>query len=433
VLAQTFNWPAGESGGELLLPYGRGAIEVDLPEPNVEAILTPSERPEVADDRAEIARCLNEPISAPPLRELVKPGSKVTIVASDITRPCPSSKVLPPLLSELRDAGVGREDVTILLATGTHRGHSAEERVELLGPEIVREYRVIDHDCNDRSSLQYVGTTRRGTEVRLNRRYLEADVKIAIANVELHYFAGYSGGPKSIIPGIAAFETINRCHSMMVEPKATSGAAEGNPVFEDILEGVSMAPPDLIVNVVLNQGKGMVGIFCGHFLEAHRKARALVDAMYKVRLGRRADAVIVSAGGFPKDINLYQAEKAMENAQRAVREGGAMLLIAECPDGFGHETFRRWVFEARDPEEVIARLGKGFIIGGHKAFATMRILKHCDVYLKSSIEPGEVRRAMLKPVEPGEFVGEVLRRYGAKASFVVMPYGGSTLPVVQDP
>ncbi len=415
----------------MLLRYGRGAVDLDIPEGNLKAILTPKERGELPDYEGEINRCLKEPIGAEPLRNMVKPGAKVTIVTSDVTRPCPSAKLLPPMLRELEGSGVRREDVTILLGTGTHRAHSAQEKAQLLGREVVEKYRVVDHDCKREESLQFVGTTKVGTRVYFNKLYLEAELKIAVANVELHYFAGYSGGPKSVLPGVAGFETVSHCHSMMVDPKATSGVVEGNPVYEDIVEGVGMAPPDFIVNVVLNQDKGIVGVFAGHYLEAHRKARALVDEMYKVRLEERADVVVVSAGGFPKDINLYQAEKAMENAYRAVREGGAMLLVAECAEGFGHDTFKKWVFEARRPEDVIERLKKGFVLGGHKAYATMRVVEHCNAYLKSSIPPDEVKHALLNPIdEPARFIKEAVQRYGEGFSAIVMPFGGSTLPVI---
>lgn len=402
-----------------------------VPEGNVEGVLTPSERRGLEDVRREVASSLENPIGSQPLKRLIEKDDRVVIVTSDVTRPCPSHILLPPVLSVLKEAGVPRENITILLSTGTHRRQRPEEHASLLGKAVIENYRVVDHDCKDESSLEYVCKTSRGTEVRLNRNYLDADVRIAMANVEMHYFAGYSGGGKAVLPGVAAFETVNQCHSMMTDPRATSGAANGNPVFEDIREGVSKVAPTFIINVVVNENKEVVGVFSGDWIQAHEKAIVLVDSMYKVPIKRKVDVALVSAGGYPKDINLYQAHKAMENAERAVRDGGAIILLAECPEGFGQETFKQWVYEARTPDDVIDRLKKGFVLGGHKAYAVMRVVKRVGVYLKSEMKAEDVKRAMLMPIDSAEdALEEARRRFGDDFRVLVMPYGGSTLPIL---
>ncbi len=354
-------------------------------------------------------------------------------MVSDITRPCPSHKILPHVIDELNGAGVGDVDMTIFFANGMHRKQTAEDMNKLIGPGILGR-KVVNHDSKDKANLEYVGRTRRGTDVSINKRALDCDFKIGIANVDIHYFAGYSGGGKSLLPGVSSFDTIQQNHSMMTLPRAEPGVVEGNPVRDDIEEGARIAGMDYILNVVLNEDKGIVQAVAGDF-KAHRAAVKTNDLMYKVPIDRRADIVIASAGGFPKDINLYKSQKALDNALYAVKDGGTIILLAECPEGLGDETFEEWIMEASCPDDIIERLREGFALGGHKAFAIARLAKRARIVAVSG--PG-LRRMISEDLggkgllESASSIEEALRAaldaHGSDASIILMPYAGSTLP-----
>jgi nickel-dependent lactate racemase len=416
------------------LKYGKGALEVEIPEGNLISTLKPNDLP--ADREVEEVRgALENPLGHKRLRDLVGRGMKVALLVSDITRPCPSHKVLPHVIDELRMAGIEDGDMTIFFANGMHRAQTIEDMNKLVGPAILGRIRAVNHDSKDEANLEYVGRTRRGTEVSVNKEVLDHDFIIGIANIDIHYFAGYSGGAKSLLPGVSSFETIRQNHSMMTLHRAEPGVVDGNPVREDIEEGARMAGMDYIVNVVLNEGKGIVQAVAGDFVEAHRAAIRTNDLMYKVPIERRADIVIASAGGFPKDINLYQAQKALDNASYAVRDGGTIILLAECPEGLGDEVFEEWMMEASCPDDIIERLKAGFALGGHKAFAIARLAKRARILVVSGPELRGVLEEDLSGkglMEPAETVDEALKRaldsHGRDASIILMPYAGSTLP-----
>ncbi|MEM2082495.1 MAG: nickel-dependent lactate racemase [Candidatus Bathyarchaeia archaeon] len=416
------------------LKYGKGDLEVEIPEGNLLSILKPSELP-AKSEAEEIRGALERPIGHGRLRDLVRRGMKVALLVSDITRPCPSHKILPHVIDELNGAGVGDGDITIFFANGMHRKQTTEDMNKLVGPGILGRIRAVNHDSKDKANLEYVGRTRRGTDVSINKQVLDCDFTIGIANVDIHYFAGYSGGGKSLLPGVSSFETIQQNHSMMTLPRAEPGVVDGNPVREDIEEGARIAGMDYMVNVVLNEDKGIVQAVAGDFVEAHRAAVKTNDLMYKVPIGRRADIVIASAGGFPKDINLYQAQKALDNALYAVKDGGTIILLAECPEGLGDETFEEWMMEASCPDDIIERLKGGFALGGHKAFAIARLAKRARIVAVSG--PG-LQRIISEALEGkglmesantvDDALRAALKAHGSDASIIIMPYAGSTLP-----
>jgi len=367
---------------EISLRFGQGEVQANLPH-SVRRVDRLETRRQSLDP---VSLALAAPIGSPPLRQLVKPGQKVAIVTSDITRPCPSWLLLPPLLDELNQAGVQDDDVLVVFALGTHRRHTAEEQVRLLGPDVARRVAWMDSDPDD---VITVGTTSRGTVIEAFRPVVEADFRIAVGHVEPHYFAGYSGGAKALVPGVCSLTTIRQNHALMVSPAATTCQLDGNPVRDDIEEGAALIGLDFILNVVLDRDHQIVAAAAGHPQEAHRYACRVVDYLNAVTIESPADIVVVSAGGYPKDLNLYQAQKALDNAAAAVRPGGVIVWVAECSEGLGNAIFEEWLIGSQ-PDEILSRLQRQFVLGGHKAGALARVLKKAQVILVSSLPSGLV-------------------------------------------
>ncbi|MGB9867883.1 MAG: nickel-dependent lactate racemase [Bacillota bacterium] len=422
--------------GELMalhfrLPYGGGQYqEVSIEETQFAGLLKHTQAGQPLN-QAELRYALEKPTGSSPLTSLVKKGDRVAVITSDISRPCPSKILVPLVLEQLHKAGVRKEDVFIVLALGNHRAHTEAERQSLLGIDTCTGYRCLDSNPND---VVHLGTTTRGTPVAIFRPVVEADKRVLLGNVEYHYFAGYSGGLKALMPGCATHSSIQANHSMMVDERAIAGEITNNPVRQDIEEVARFVPADFIFNMVLDEQKNVLGAFAGHPISAHREAARYLDTIYKVKLDEPADIVIASAGGFPKDINLYQAQKAIDNASRAVRPGGILILVAECPEGLGDEVFARWIAAARKPEDLIDRIRVQFELGGHKAAAIAMVRQKIDIYLVSSMPEEIVRRAFLEPFDSiNAAYRQALKAVGPGAKVMVMPQAGSVLPVVESP
>ena len=280
--------------------------------------------PAVESEEAEVKRALAHPIDSQKLSDIVKPGEKIVIITSDVTRPVPSWVIVSCLLEELEKAHISMKDVTIVFGLGSHRPMTEEEHRRLVGDAVYEKVTCIDSNPDD---CIHMGTCQNGTSVDIFRTVAEADRRILVGNVEYHYFAGYSGGMKAIMPGVASRESIQSNHKNMIRPGSYAGNLEGNPVRDDIEEVAKYCPVDFIVNVVLDDHKQIAYAAAGHPVAAHRKACHFLDEIYKIQIEKTADVVIVSTGGYPKDINLYQAQKSIDNAKHAVREGGIMAAI----------------------------------------------------------------------------------------------------------
>ena len=279
--------------------------------------------------------------------------------------------------------------------------------------------------------MEPVGVTKRGTPVDIDRRVLAADRRICLGNIEYHYFAGYSGGAKAIMPGSSTRAAIQANHRMMASPDAHIGKLEGNPVREDIEEGAAMVGADFILNVVIDTHKRIVWAGAGDMVEAHRAGCRFLDTMYRFELEREADIVVVSQGGAPKDLNLYQTQKALENARHAVRKGGIIVLVGSCREGLGNEVFEQWMVEAEKPRDLVERIGREFVLGGHKAAMVAEVCERAEVYLVSDMEDTFVRQIFMTPFgNVQEAYDAAVRKLGEDASVLVMPYGGSTVPIV---
>ena len=302
---------------KISLSFGSTGVEFEIPERNLASIILPLE-PEIKEDPFSlIKKSLENPIKSKRLSEIVNPDSKVAIIVSDITRPTPTKKILPPLLEELYLGGAKAENITIVFALGLHRNQTEEECRHLVGEEIYEKIRCIQHD---RKRCRYLGETSFGTPVEVFEEVVDSDVIISTGTVEFHYYAGYGGGGKSILPGVSSEESILSFHSFyskLFEGDPLSGRAD-SPARQNIEEAARIAGLDFILNVVLDSKKRIVAAVAGDFIKAHRKGAEIVDSMYKVPVDP-ADAVVVSCGGFPKDINLFQATKSLENSTQAVK------------------------------------------------------------------------------------------------------------------
>jgi nickel-dependent lactate racemase len=414
---------------ELLLKYGKSSRQLHIPESDAKVCVLEAGRTSSHSCEADLIRAaLATPIESETLSDVVGPGKRVVIVTSDITRPCPSARLLPPLLEELRRGGVRESNITVVFGLGAHRPHTPEERVRLAGEENYRRVRCIDSDPSD---VTLIGHTSRGTPLTIFRPVLEADVRVCLGGIEYHYFVGYSGGYKAIVPGVCGIDTIQHHHRMMTAPGAVGGKRIGNPAREDIDEAGRMVGADFILNVIQDGSERVVGAVAGHPLKAHHEGCARLDAFGRATVEQPVDIVVVSAGGYPKDINLYQAQKALESACHIVRPGGTIVLVAECAEGFGHRTFQEWMLTANGPDDIVTRIQQKFVLGGHKAAAVAMAMKQANVYLISAL-PHEIARASgFQPFDsPNEALGCALAHVSRRASVAVMPEGGSVLAAI---
>jgi nickel-dependent lactate racemase len=313
-----------------------------------------------------------------------------------------------------------------VFALGSHRKHTAEEMKKLAGERAYAEIACIDGDADD---CVHIGVTRRGTPVDIVRTVAEADRRICLGNIEYHYFAGYSGGAKAIMPGVSTRAAIQSNHSRMVEDAACAGRLAGNPVREDIEEAAKLVGVDFILNVVLDEHKRVIRAVAGDVTMAHREGCAFLDWLYAVPIDKRADIVIVSQGGAPKDLNLYQTQKALDNAKHAVKKGGIIILVGSCKEGLGERVFEEWMTHSPTPQSMIDRIRNDFQLGGHKAAAIAMVLENADIYLVSELAPDFVKSIFLTPHPDVQSAFDAaLEKQGMNATVLIMTYGGSTLP-----
>ncbi len=421
----------------VVLSYGKTGLPVELPDDNV-TVVRPVFVPGLDDQRGAIAEALEHPMGCPALRELVGPSDTVAVVFCDATRPVPNRLILPVLLGELESAGVGRDQIVLINALGTHRPSPPEELVELLGEDLVREYRIIQHDCSDPKTMALAGRLSTGREFWVNRDYLSAGFKILTGFIEPHFFAGFSGGGKLVFPGIASLDNIKEAHSYRIlsNAKSTWGIMHGNPVWELLTEGALMTAPNFIVNVTLNAEKAITGVFAGELRAAHARG-----AEYAKRTAMRAvsepfDVVITTNSGYPLDRNVYQTVKGISAAASIVKDGGAIIAAAECIDGIPagshfHELLQRAGTPARSLELIATP--EFSMQDQWQVQLQAEIQMRADVYLYSHrLSPDAIRSTMLKPCESIEdTLAELMRTYGPHARICVLPEGPQTIPYME--
>jgi nickel-dependent lactate racemase len=420
---------------DVWLPYGKTDVCVRVPARNLLGTIEPADRQGAPDGRAEVERALKEPIGSKRLCEIAKPESEVAIVVDDATRKAPSETMLLPVLAELNAAGVKDENVTVIFGCGTHRAVKPEEAAALLGEEALKRVKTVSHDCLAKD-LVHVGTTRtHGNKVYVNRVFAEADVKVLLGDVGFHYYAGYGGGRKSVLPAVCGSETIKHNHAMLLHANARTGNLEDNPVHRDMTEAARLAKVDFIVNAVENKKGEIVKAFAGDLEQAFLEAVKLVDEMYRVTVDRRADIIVVSAGGYPADMNLYQAYKALDNSLDAVKRGGVIILVAECPDGHGNQVFYDWMTRFGDLKSVEHEIKRNFVLGGHKAYYLLKALQNHQIILVSSL-PDYYATSVFKLQTAravNDALAEALKIAGSASRVWAMPQGSYTFPVFKAP
>ena len=411
------------------LAYGHQEINLELPAGLPSMLLQPNPGQPITDPENAMLEALRDPIASPPLRELVQPGESICLLVNDSTRVARSEFFLPFLIDELKAAGIKKEDIFIVFTNGTHRPLDQEEMESLVGHDVANSIAMFNHDSKDENELAYLGETSFKTPVYVNKKVLEADRRILTGSVVHHFFAGFGGGRKALIPGVAGFETIRKNHSMLLEDGAESGKLEGNPVHEDLLEAALMVGCDFLLNTVLDENKQILGIFAGDMIKAHLKACNLVQKANGVELDRLADVVIASCGGYPKDINVYQAHKTLDNCIRAMKPGGKMVLLAECPEGIGSAAYEKWAARYRTVEEVEAALRSNFMLGGHKAYTVAKLLQQGDVYLVSALQPETAKMLGFVPARSlQDAICEIFRDNREQFAYVI-PQGSITFPL----
>jgi lactate racemase len=367
-----------------------------------------------------------------------RPGEKVVIVTSDVTRPTGSETYLPLLVARLNAAGVRDRDIEIVIALGIHRKQTEAEHRRIVG-ELYGRIRVTDHDCDAPGTLVYLGDTTRGIPVEVNRSVAEAQRLILTGAVTFHYFAGFGGGRKSLLPGVSSRKSCMASHFALLNigegsgknPKAVTANLEGNPVHEAMLEACAMRPPDFILNTVLTPDKKILAVFAGDWREAHLEGCRFYARAFSHPIAEKADLVVVSCGGFPKDINLIQAHKSMEYASRALKPGGVMLLLAECRDGYGNATFFDW-FRYPSCGELESALRKRYEINGQTAWSVKEKAERFRIVLVSQLAPAEVCTMGMIPAQTLTQALDLARPLLPEDyTAYIIPEGGTVLPVLE--
>jgi len=420
---------------KIKLAYGREGLDIDLPDGLDVDVLEPEYVEALPDQTTAIEDALLSPIDSRPLRELVKRSNSVGIVINDITRPMPYKIILPVLLQQL--GSIPHERILLFNATGTHRLNTNAELTKMLGEDIFSKYQIIQNDAGNRLSHKFVGTTKDGNEIRLHKSYLDCDIRILTGFIEPHFFAGFSGGGKAVMPGLASLETILANHSVknIDHPKATWGVTYGNPIWEEIQQAAALVSPSFLLNVALNKDRQVVAVFAGDFHKAYEQGCDYVRKNVMVAVEKPYDIVITSNSGYPLDLNLYQAVKGMSVAERLVAEGGSIVVVADCWDGVPADSeYGRLLYEADSPDSLLRAIHQD-------DFATQDmwqgqvhalICQRTDVYFYGrNLSDEQIKRAFLKPCSKVEdTLEELLHKYGRDACICVLPDGPQTIPCV---
>ncbi|MGC9490315.1 MAG: nickel-dependent lactate racemase [Thermovirgaceae bacterium] len=415
------------------LSYGKNAMDFELDDSKILQVVVPPEASGKVCTKKDVENILDNPIGTDALLEMLqkKKPMRVVVIVNDITRPTPYDLLLPPLLDRFEKAGITDEQVTFVVATGIHDPHSEEQNLQIYGEEIVRRFRVVSHVCDDLDSLVSVGNLSTGSELRINRLVYEADFVVALGVVMPHYFAGYSGGRKSILPGVAWKKTVEKNHSRMVELMDNLPDLDHNPVNLEMIEAARMAGLDFILNVVVNENKDVVKVVAGDVVDAWKEAVSVASGIYEVPIRGLADVTIASACGHPRDINVYQMQKALDHADKATKKGGAIIVVAECPMGYGEAVFEEWMNAARCPDDIVERIKTDFKMGGHKAFGIAKVAMEKNVYLVTSLDEQKVKKLFAVKVPSVEdAVRRIEEEKGSDLKYIVMPQGSLTVPVL---
>lgn len=413
------------------LPYDHETLTLHVPDGYPTTLIAPQEVAPAPDPVQAVDRALDAPVGDVTLFDFAGARS-VAIAINDKTRPVPHEHLLPPLLARLEALGLGPDAVTLIIATGAHAPMPPEAFARVVPPEILARYPVVSHDCDAEADLVYLGETARGTPAWINRAFAEADLRIVVGNIEPHQFEGFSGGVKSAVIGLGGRTTINANHAMLTDPKSALARYADNPARQDLEALGRLVDVHVALNAVLTPHKEIVHVLFGAPVTVMEAGIPLVREIYEVPVTQPCDLVVVAPGGAPKDLNLYQAQKALAHASRVTKEGGAVILVAACPEGIGSRGYERWMLEGdvQSYDDVFAKFEReGFRVGPHKAVLIARDASRLQsVWLVSELAPDVVRQMLLTPSTLDEAVAVALARLPAGARIGVMPLGNATVP-----
>jgi nickel-dependent lactate racemase len=422
---------------EMFMKYGKEAFKLSLEHEKVKII---NSAPDVeARKEEEILRlALENPIGSPRLKDMVRPGEDVCIIIPDITRLWQKpSEYLLYIVKELEEAGVEDKNIHFLCALGTHRKQTQEEHKLIVGEELFRRFKVMDHDCRDEDNLQYVGTTSLGTEVLINKLALQCKFIILAGGIVFHDLAGFGGGRKGILPGISGYKTVMQHHSLSLNPdapgsnsKVRAALMEGNPFNEDMMEAAEFVKPSFLFNVILDSEGNFTAAVAGDYIEAHRKGCEILRSIDSSSIKEKAEVVIASCGGYPKDIDLYQASKALSNAVEAIKEGGTIILLAECIEGLGSKDMEHIFFNFENNIEREQEVRREYTIARFFAFVICEMAVKYNLLLVSSMDSKTLECCNIKIANTLEEALSLSDAAIKDAKLIyLMPTAGSTLPV----
>jgi lactate racemase len=413
------------------LAYGRGFLPIEFPADRT-TVIAPSHIPGLRDECAAVLQALEKPTDSKPLKQLIKAGDKICISFTDITRATPNERLIPWLLEHL--APVPRENITLLNQLGTHRPNTREELETMLTPEVVRDFRVLNHEPENPAANVQLGTTRDGTPALINRHVVEADVRIITGFIEPHFFAGFSGGIKGICPGTAGLQTVMSNHGVknIADPNSTFGVNQGNPLWEELRDIALRVGPSFLLNVTLNEQREITNVFAGDIISAHKAGTDFVRQSAMQKVDAPFDVVVTTNSGYPLDLNLYQGVKGMSAGARVIKPGGTLILACECREGVpGNSPLDHLLRSASGPEEILTMLATPGYVRPEQWQAQIQALvqRKANVLLYSSLKDEVVRACHLTPCH--DISAEVQKRLdtlGPKARVAVLPQGPLTIP-----
>jgi len=417
---------------EINLPYGDSFLKTRIPTKNITFILRTKDIKGLDNDREAITNSLRLPISCPALRTCVNKNDKVVVIVTDNTRPCPDDRLLPPILAELEEK-LSRENITIIVALGLHPPLDKQELVKKLGSDIVENYNVLNHDVNQTVNI---GTTSRGTPVDINTKVVEADFRISTGFIEPHFFAGFSGGRKSIAPGVFSARSAYKNHSykMIEHPRARAGILKGNPIHEDLVEQAKMAKLNFIVNVLLNKQRQITHVIAGDPIKAHERGCEIERDIAGVKVAHKVDITITTNSGAPLDLDFYQTCKGIDTASQITRDGGIIIIASSCSAGVGPEEFRALHAAVSSPKEVLQKIRRAEPIGVQWENQILaRTQMKNDIYLVSSLEDSVVKDMMITPIHTiEEGLEKAFMALGSDAEVAIIPEGPLVLPLLEN-
>ena len=416
------------------LKYGNSHKSLELDDKNVIGTLKLTEVPGLSDiTKAEI-EALGNPIGNARLSEIAKGKTTACVVVSDYTRGAPYKRpkfnLLLPILEQLHDGGIKDENIKFLVGTGAHRAHTDKENLDNFGEEIINKYEVISHDC-DKNNVS-LGKLSTGNELLVDKLWVDADVKVMTGLITTHYFGGFSGGRKGILPGIVARETVRKNHAMIINPEVDIAKTKGNPISDEMDEAAEKAGVDFLLNVVINDKKQIVKIAAGDLKQAFEVGWKACRDLYRVPFQEKAEVVFACAGGYPKDVSLYQSQKTINNAKLVLKDGGTIVLISECREGIGSDTFAEWLLKASSVDELLNTKQEKIIVGGHTAVGNAKVLKKFDILVVSGIKKEDLEKRFYKHAKSiQDAVNWVKEKHGNDFKSYVMPQAGLIYPVLE--